>query len=88
MNPWEPDYEIRLVGFSPRLYHWLRLHSVKHRWAMWIAHPIDRLREWLYWRNVLLLPWEGHGWEINSKRNRDRRKAQEIGHKRFSGMDA
>lgn len=69
------------------LYLWLKLKGLSHRWAMWIAHPLERAREWLYWRDLLLLPWEKHGWEWNTERNRLKRKLDEVEGKRFSGAD-
>lgn len=84
------DYWDRQVSNEPRpnFYLWLRQHGVKHRWAEWICYPLERLRAWLYWRDILLLPWEGFGWQLNTKRNRLRRKLKEIEGKRFTGADA
>ena len=71
LNPYESDMDLPALW-----YHFLITHGVRSRWAKWLAHPKTSMCEWLYWRNILMLPWEGHGWELNTKKNQQKRRMQ------------
>jgi hypothetical protein len=73
LDPWDPN------DFPYIFYHWLIVHNVRPRIAKWLSHPRTSMCEWLYWRNILMLPWEGEGWKLNTRKNRDKRRIRMLG---------